>query len=62
MTTLSNNVFQLAWPLAASSYSLQASTNLSAWNTISNGIQTFGTNNIFTNNFSGQQQFFRLKQ
>ena len=62
MTALSKNIFQLAWPLAASSFSLQASTNLSAWNAISNGIQTSGTNNIFTNNFSGQQQFFRLKQ
>ncbi len=62
LTTLSQTVFQVAWPLAASGYSLQASTNLSSWNTISSGIQTVGTNSVFTNSFSEQKQFFRLKQ
>ena len=54
--------FQVAWPQAASSYSLQASTNLSAWTTVSNGIQTVGTNYVLSNSVSGQKQFFRLKQ
>jgi hypothetical protein len=62
MVTLSSNLFQLTWPVAAGNYSLQASTNLSVWNTIANGIQTNGSNSVFTNSFSGQQQFFRLKQ
>ena len=54
--------FQVAWPQAASSYSLQASTNLSAWTTVSNGIQTVGTNYVLSNSVNGQKQFFRLKQ
>ena len=62
MSALTQNVFQLSWPLSAGNYSLQASTNLLAWITVSNGIQTGSTNYFFTNNFSGQQQFFRLKQ
>ena len=62
LTQLDQNVFQIAWPVSASSYSLQASTNLLAWDTVSNGIQTIGTNSVFTNNFAGQKQFFRLKQ
>ncbi len=62
MVALDNNTFQITWPLAANSFSLQSSTNLLSWNTISSGIQTVGTNSVFTNNFSGQQQFFRLKQ
>ena len=62
MVVLNQNLFQLAWPLSAGSYTLQASTNLSVWNTISSGIQTAGTNSVFTNNFSGEKQFFRLKQ
>jgi len=62
MSALNNNLLQLTWPLVAGNYSLQTSTNLSSWNTISNGIQTAGTNSVFTSNFSGQKQFFRLKQ
>ena len=60
MVALNNDVFQLTWPLAGN-YSLQTSTDLLSWNTISLGIVVVGTNNTFTNNFSGQQQFFRLK-
>ena len=62
LTGLNQNTFQLIWPQSASNYTLQASTNLSAWNTVSNGIQIIGTNSVFTNNFTGAQQFFRLKQ
>ncbi|MDR3458263.1 MAG: hypothetical protein P4N60_12510 [Verrucomicrobiae bacterium] len=61
MTTAGTNAFQLTWPLAGN-YTLQGSTNLSSWNTLATGIQTAGTNSVFTNNFSGQKQFFRLKQ
>ena len=62
MTPVDKNIFQIAWPLAASGYSLQASTDFSSWNIVSNGIQTVGTNAVFTTNFSGQRQFFRLAQ
>jgi hypothetical protein len=62
MVVLNGGAFQLTWPLAAGSYSLQTSTDLSSWSSVSTDIQTAGTNSIFTNNFSGQQQFFRLKQ
>lgn len=62
MALVNQNSYQLTWPVAAGSYTLQNSTNLSTWSTISNGIQTVGTNSVFTNKLSGQLQFFRLKQ
>jgi hypothetical protein len=60
---LNNAAFQINWSIAAKGYSLQTTTNLlSSWTTITAGLQTAGTNNLYTSSFSGQQLYFRLKQ
>ncbi|HEV2691905.1 MAG TPA: hypothetical protein VG347_03340 [Verrucomicrobiae bacterium] len=56
------NAFQIAWSFSTTNYTLQGSTNFASWYIITNGIQTTGTNSVFTNSFSGQKQFFRLMQ
>jgi hypothetical protein len=61
LVPIGNGAFLLTWPLAAGGYILQASTDLTAWTTIANGIQTVDTNRIAPGVFSTEKQFFRLK-
>ena len=58
-----NHQFAVSWPLTASNFTLQISTNLFAtnWNSITSGITTIGINSIFTNQISGLAAFFRLR-
>lgn len=54
----------LTWPANASGFTLQSSINPSSgnWSNITGGINTSGTNYVFTNAVSGEASFFRLKQ
>jgi hypothetical protein len=60
----SGNTVALYWPISASGYILQSTTNLSAgsWSSITNGIGTNGSYYASTNAASGKAAFFRLKQ
>jgi uncharacterized repeat protein (TIGR03803 family) len=55
----------LGWPLAATGYTLQSTTNLvspAVWSTVSPPPVPLGTYNVVTNAISGTQEFYRLIQ
>jgi uncharacterized repeat protein (TIGR03803 family) len=62
---LSGTNVLLGWPLAATGYTLQSTTNLvspAAWSTVSPSPVPLGTYNVVTNTLSGTQKFYRLSQ
>jgi hypothetical protein len=54
----------VSWPTSASSYTLEATTNLATgiWSNITAGIATSGNNFVYTNLWSASAVFFRLQQ
>jgi uncharacterized repeat protein (TIGR03803 family) len=57
------NQVAISWPDSVPNFVLQTATDLSSgsWSNISNGINTVGTNYVFTNTVAGQTAFFRLQ-
>jgi uncharacterized repeat protein (TIGR03803 family) len=60
----SSNQVVISWPVSASAYVLQTTTNLGSgsWSNITNGIATAGANKVFTNAAGSQAAFFRLQE
>jgi photosystem II stability/assembly factor-like uncharacterized protein len=59
------NQVVVSWPVSATGFQLQTSTNLNSsgsWTNISSGIVVTGTNYFLTNNILSPQSFFRLKK
>jgi hypothetical protein len=62
---MSGNNFVLSWPLSASDYVLQTSTNLTdtnSWTAVTNVSTIVNLQNAVTNPISGGAQFYRLKK
>lgn len=60
----SSNQVVISWPVSASAYVLQTTTNLAfgSWSNITSGIVTAGANKVFTNAAGSRAAFFRLEQ
>jgi hypothetical protein len=58
------NQFVVSWPISASNYVLQTTSNLSigSWTNITNGINTNGIGYAYTNLAIGNMAYFRLQQ
>jgi uncharacterized repeat protein (TIGR03803 family) len=54
----------LSWPTSASGYTLQYITNISTvnWSNITSGIETLGTNFVYTNLLNAPAAYFRLEE
>ena len=58
----SGNNFVLTWPLSASDYVLETSTNFTSWTTNASVLVIVNSQNTVTNSISGGAKFFRLKK
>jgi len=58
-----NGVLVLSWPSTANGYVLESTTNItaSAWEAVTNGPIINGSSYVFTNTWSDQSRFFRLR-
>lgn len=58
----SGNNFVLTWPLSASGYTLESSTDLISWTTNADVPAIVNLQNTITNSISGGARFYRLKK
>jgi pimeloyl-ACP methyl ester carboxylesterase len=60
--TKSGNGISISWPSNVVGYSVQTTTNLTNWETVTNAPSIIGNNYVITNTWPDQIRFFRLSQ